>query len=82
MSVTKILPELTEISVTEFNTNLTLSSSYGSSSECTLTSASTRSDSPCESFSIYKILVTLLVSCSGFSLSCTLCDYDSYIIYI
>ena len=74
MSMTKILPELTEISFTEFNTSLILSSSSGSSNECTLTSTSVSSYKP---FSIHNVSFTF--SSSYFSLY-MLCDNDIYII--
>ena len=58
MPVTKILPELTNISITEFNTSLILSSSSGSLNECTLTSTSVL---PCEPLVYMKCFVSLLV---------------------
>ena len=71
-----MLPELTEISVTEFNTSFILSSSSGSSNECTLLTST--SVSPCKPFSMHNVSITFSFSC--FNLSYMLCYYDIYII--
>ena len=72
-----MLPELTEISVAEFNTSLILSSSSGSLNECTLLIST--SVSSCKPFSVHNVSFTFSSSCSN--LSYMLCDYDIILYY-